>query len=279
MYDLHLHSNASDGALSPKSVIEKAMEIGLKGVAITDHDTVDGLPEAVLYNEKNKENFLFIPGIELNTEYGSDEVHILGYFIDYNNELLKKRLLEIREERFERAKKMVDKLRSMGLSINFDKVKKLARGDLIGRPHVALALAEEGYVFSIKEAFDKYIGKGRPGYVPRYKFEPEEALQLINKAGGITVLAHPGLIKEQKKVMEIIEMGVEGLEVYYPEHSDNQIKTYLYLSESKGLLVTGGSDFHGTGSGEDKGKMGCAGIDDYLMAKLKDFHQKKIKIK
>ncbi|SHH12721.1 hypothetical protein SAMN02745221_01745 [Thermosyntropha lipolytica DSM 11003] len=277
MYDLHVHSNASDGALSPQAVIDKAIGIGLEGVAITDHDTVDGLHEAVLYNEKKNQNFLFIPGIELNTEYGSDEVHILGYFIDYNNELLQKRLLEIREERLERAKKMVDKLRSMGLAINFEQVKKLAQGDLIGRPHVALALTEEGYVFSIKEAFDKYIGKGRPGYVPRYKFEPEEALDLINKAGGISVLAHPGLIKEQKKVMEIIDMGVEGLEVYYPEHSDNQIKNYLYLAERKGLLVTGGSDFHGTGSGEDKGKMGCTGIDGFLLTKIKEFHQKKIK--
>lgn len=275
MYDLHIHSIASDGALSPQAIIDKAVNIGLEGIAITDHDTVDGLKEAEEYNAVQNKGLLFVPGIELNTEYGNDEVHILGYFIDYNNEVLKKRLAEIREERFERAKKMVDKLRSMGFVISFEKVKKLAQGDLIGRPHVALALAEEGYVFSIKEAFDKYIGKGRPGYVPRYKFEPEEALSLISKAGGISVLAHPGLIKEQKKVMEIISMGVEGLEVYYPEHSDNQIKSYLYLSQSKGLVITGGSDFHGTGSGEDKGKMGFTGINRDLMTKIKDFHQKK----
>ncbi|WP_296863765.1 PHP domain-containing protein [Thermosyntropha sp.] len=277
MYDLHVHSTASDGILTPEEIIDKAINIGLEGIAITDHDTVDGLASAEKYNMENKNDLWFITGIELNTEYEEDEVHILGYFIDYNNESLVKRLVEIRQERFERARKMVDKLRNMGFNISFERVKRLAQGDLIGRPHIAQALAEVGYVFSIKEAFDKYIGKGRPGYIPRYKFEPEEAIALINGAGGIAVLAHPGLIKDQKKIMDIIAMGVEGLEVYYPEHSENQIASYLNLCKLKGLLITGGSDFHGTGSGEDKGKMGCTGIEKDLVLKLKEFHEKKYK--
>jgi predicted metal-dependent phosphoesterase TrpH len=185
MYDLHVHSTASDGLFTPAQLLAKAMEIGLQGIAITDHDTVGGVQEAYNFMASHSISFQFIPGIEMNAEVDEIEVHILGYFIDYHNARLLNRLKEIREARWERAKKMVYRLKSMGLAISFAQVEKLAQGDLIGRPHVAQALIEKGYVFSIKEAFQKYIGKGRPAYIPRYKFMPQEAIQLIKEAGGI----------------------------------------------------------------------------------------------
>jgi predicted metal-dependent phosphoesterase TrpH len=182
MYDLHVHSTASDGLLNPEELLVRAEEIGLKGLAITDHDTVHGIEEAYAFLTTNPLSLQFIPGIEMNTELDENEVHILGYFIDYHNSRLLHRLEEIREARWDRARKMVYRLKSMGLAISFEQVEKLAQGDLIGRPHVARALTEKGYVFSVKEAFDKFIGKGRPAYVPRYKFLPREAIELIKSA-------------------------------------------------------------------------------------------------
>lgn len=268
MYDLHIHTKASDGILSAPEIIDYAVRIGLRGIAITDHDTVNGLEMAANYIRETNAVLKFIPGIELNTDYNDAEVHILGYFIDYYNQPMLARLVELRQSRLERAEKMIEKLHNMGLVINFEMVRKLAQGDLIGRPHIAQALVERGYVFSIKEAFDKYISKGRPAYVPRYKFLPAEAIEIIYKAGGIAVLAHPGLIKNNNIVNEIVALGIEGIEVYYPEHNPIQIDYYLKLCKDKDLLITGGSDFHGIGSVDSRSRLGCAGIDEEHFLKL-----------
>lgn len=260
MYDLHVHSTVSDGLLSPEEVVEAAFQSDLKGFSLTDHDTLGGIKLARDYLAERKWPLVFVPGIELNTDFQESETHILGYFIHYEDEKLGKRLRQIWSARYERAMKMVERLRIMGLNISFEQVQRIARGDLIGRPHIAKALLEKGYVFSIKEAFQKYIGRGKPAYVPRYKFTPEEAIALIKDAGGVSVLAHPGLVREQDAIPQIIEMGIEGIEVYYPEHSEEQIAEYIALARRKGLLITGGSDFHGIGSGESRGRLGCAGI-------------------
>ncbi len=275
MYDLHIHTKASDGILSSSEVIDYAISIGLRGISITDHDTIDGLEVAQNYIQQINTYLKFVPGIELNTDYNDSEVHILGYFIDYLNQPMLTRLMELRQSRYERAKKMIEKLHNMGLVINLDTVKKLAAGDLIGRPHIAQALMDKGYVFSIKEAFDKYISKGRPAYVPRYKFLPDEAIRIIHGAGGIAVLAHPGLIKNTNVVNEIITMGIEGIEVYYPEHHPLQIDYYLKLCKNKKLLVTGGSDFHGSSSGDSRSRLGCAGINEELFTKLINCHKER----
>lgn len=272
MYDLHVHSTASDGILTPAEVLLRAVEIGLRGIAITDHDTVSGIEEAHNFMTAHKISLQFIPGIELNTEVDDNEVHVLGYYIDYHNSRLLNRLQEIKEARWERAKKMVYRLKSMGLAISFEHVEKLARGDLIGRPHIAQALTEKGYVFSIKEAFQKYIGKGRPAYIPRYKFRPQEAIQLIKEADGVPILAHPGLLPNKELICEVIDMGVVGLEVYYPEHTLQQVNDFLRLTQQLNLLVTGGSDFHGTGSDESRSRLGCAGIDLNRFKLLSDYH-------
>ncbi|MDD2371973.1 MAG: PHP domain-containing protein [Syntrophomonadaceae bacterium] len=267
-YDLHIHTTASDGVLTPQEVIDKAVEIGLKGIAISDHDTVAGLEKARQYLNTTSYCLDFIPAVELNTEAEKEEVHILGYFIDPQNAALNQRLQDIRISRYHRSEQMVSRLQEAGLKINFTQVKELAQGESIGRPHVARALINNNYVASIDEAFEKYIGWGAPGYVPRYKFLPAEAIELIKNAGGIAVLAHPGLIKNKKKVLDIINLGIEGLEVFYPEHSPEQIEELLRLARRYHLLLTGGSDYHGPGGAESRANMGSAGVSKKLADQL-----------
>ena len=275
MYDLHVHSTASDGLLTSEELLLRADEIGLDGLAISDHDTVKGIEEAYIFLAAHPLPLQFIPGIEMNTEVEENEIHILGYFIDYHNSRLLHRLEEIKEARWERARKMVYRLKSMGLAISFEQVEKLAQGDLIGRPHVARALTEKGYVFSVKEAFDKFIGKGRPAYVPRYKFMPREAIELIKGAGGVPILAHPGLLRNKELIHEVIDLGIAGLEVYYPEHTSQQVDGFLQLCQQFNLLVTGGSDFHGTGRHESRSRLGCSGIDVNRFKLLYEYHHRK----
>jgi 3',5'-nucleoside bisphosphate phosphatase len=273
-YDLHVHSTASDGTTSPEKILQMAAEMGLPGIALTDHDTLAGLAPAEEYRAAQGLELKFIPGIELNTDSGESELHILGYFVQYLHSPIQKHLAQIKIARYERAAKMVDRLRSMGLNISLEQVQGISQGDLIGRPHVAMALMQKRYVFSIQEAFQKYIGRGRPGYVPRYKFLPEEAIELIHKAGGVSILAHPGLIKEQEKVQDIIKMGIEGLEVYYPEHSEKQVGDYFHLAREHNLLITGGSDFHGNENQGKRGRLGCTGLNQDLYAELIAYHDR-----
>jgi hypothetical protein len=275
LYDLHVHTTASDGVVTPEQVVAMAVEIGLAGLAITDHDTVDGLEPALQFMQEQGINIDFIPGIELNTDFGDDELHILGYFINYHDKQLLNSLMEIRAQRYQRAEKMIGKLQSIGLSINLQQVQKLAQGDFIGRPHIARALQQAGYVLSEEEAFHKYIERGKPGYVPRYKFLPSEAIELIKKAGGISVLAHPGLIKDSRKISQIISMGIEGLEIYYPEHSNVQIQEFITLAKQHDLLITGGSDFHGGERSESRNRLGSGGIDKDMMEQIIECFKKK----
>lgn len=276
VYDLHVHSSASDGVLTPEELVIKACQLKLTGLAISDHDTVDGISTGVDYINLHQLPLDFIPAIEMNTELDTREIHILGYYIDYGNEKLKGHLLEIKEARRERAIKMVERLRNMGMNINMNRVQEIAREDLIARPHIARALLEKGYVSTEREAFDKYIAKGRPAYVPRYKFEPQTALNLIADAGGVSVLAHPGLLRDEEMVHLLIEMGVEGLEVYYPEHSPSLISKYLELCAEKELLVTGGSDYHGSGGVSHYSELGSCVLGFELVNKLKrHFNRKK----
>ena len=270
-YDLHVHSTFSDGTLKPQLLIDKALNMGLTGISITDHDTFDGLQETIDYIETNSIKIDFVPGIELNTEPEEEgnEVHILGYYIGYDNADFRDRLLEIRHQRKNRAVQMVAKLNDLGFKINFENVASLAGGDLIGRPHVARAMVKAGYAENIDQVFEKYIEYGRPAYVKRYKFSPREAISLIKSSGGIAVLAHPGLIKNQTLVGKYLNEGIEGLEVYYPQHSVRQTEDYLKLARENKLLVTGGSDYHGPGSSENRAQLGTSGIDKEMMLLIK----------
>ncbi len=271
LYDMHVHSTASDGTLSPEEIINEAVDIGLLGIALTDHDTLDGLPNAQQYVVEQQLSIDFIPGIELNTEIDDYEVHILGYYVDAYNSPMNGRLMEIRGQRQERAQKMLDKLSALGMKISYEHLLELAGSDLIARPHIARAMIEAGYVNSIKEAFDQYISKGKAAYVNRYKFAPDEAISLIKQAGGIAVLAHPGLIRDQKLISAVIDMGIAGLEVNYPEHSEEQILRFQQLAVEQKLLITGGSDFHGANSGESRSQLGAAGINSKEMSKIKAY--------
>lgn len=264
-YDLHIHSTFSDGMLSPQQIIDEALRIGLHGLALTDHDTVSGIDVAMEYAKYR--NFPLIAGIELNTEIGPFESHILGYFIDWHNDGLISRLSELKESREQRAVKMVSKLNSMGIDIKLQRVKELAKGDLVGRPHIAQSMMEKGYVFSVKEAFEKYIGQGRPAYIPRYKFQPSEAIELIKSTGGITVLAHPGLLKNSSVINELLDMGIEGIEVNYPEHSLEDTERYLNLAIHRRIFVTGGSDYHGS-LNDGRGKLGCCVTKDDVIDEM-----------
>ncbi|CFX76504.1 PHP, C-terminal [Syntrophomonas zehnderi OL-4] len=271
IYDLHVHSTASDGTCSPTEVVDEAIARGLAGIALTDHDTMEGLKTAAEYIKDNQFSLEFIPGIEMNTELNENEVHILGYYVDADHLKVKRRLTEIRSQRKERAQKMIAKLSDLGVKISYEEVHRLAGSDLIARPHIARAMIAAGYVSSVKEAFDYYLGKEKPAYVKRYKFVPSEAIELIKQMGGIAVLAHPGLIRDQNLIPSIISLGIEGLEVYYPEHTPEQLAGFLQLAEQYGLLVTGGSDFHGNNITESRSQLGAAGIDSKLMSKIKAY--------
>ncbi|KAB3526748.1 PHP domain-containing protein [Alkaliphilus serpentinus] len=240
--DMHVHTTASDGSLNPKEIIHYAKAKGLYGIGITDHDTIEGIEEAKEYGKK--EGVLVIPGIELSTEDQEDEIHILGYNIDFHAEELINLLYTLKFERKNRAIKIIQKLRNLHIDISPEEVMDPSKEGVIGRPHIAKVLAEKGYVEDIPSAFHKYLNKGEAAYVPRFKITPFEAIHLIKKIGGISVIAHPGIIKDKSIILKLIKAGIEGIEVYHSLHTTAD-ENYLYgLTQEFNLIVTGGSDFH-----------------------------------
>lgn len=243
--DFHVHTTASDGSLTPVEVVELAKKQGLTAIGITDHDTMNGVEVAL---KKGKEIGLqIIPGVELNTDYQDSEIHILGYFLDYQDQKLKQIFIDLSEMRFNRAKKMVDKLNELGILIKFERVLEIAGEGTIGRPHVAKAIIEKGYATDFDEVFSKLIGRQCPAYVPRSKLTPFSAVELINEFGGVPVLAHPGLNDADEIIPGLIEKGLKGIEVYHIEHTEEDKLHYLKIAEEYGLITTGGTDYHGPG--------------------------------
>jgi hypothetical protein len=239
--DLHLHTTASDGQLSPAEVVHKALALGLSVIAITDHDTTDGIEEAL---EAAKGTGLeVIPGVEISTDVPQTEVHILGYYVAYKEQALREKLTLFRKSRLGRAQKMVAQLARMGLPLEWERVQQIAAGAAVGRPHIARAMLEKGYVSSLSEAFGLYIGRNGPAYVERHKLSPVEAVQIVLAADGIPVLAHP--LHVNHLVPELVEHGLAGLEAYYTGYTPEETDFLLDLATKYGLLVTGGSDFHG----------------------------------
>ncbi len=249
--DLHLHTTASDGRLEPNEVVHLAAKLGLDVIAITDHDTVDGVPPA-LACAKAYPSVKVIPGVEINTDVPSGEVHILGYFIDYTDTELAITLKRLRSSREERAQKMIAKLSSLGISIDWRRVHELAQGGSICRPHIAQALLERGYVNSEREAFDRYIGHNGPAYVERYKLLPVDAVRLIVGAQGLPVLAHPSDIEDLKDlILELKVAGLVGIEVYYKDYGPEVTDRLLEVAERYNLIPTGGSDYHAFGDASE----------------------------
>ncbi len=242
--DMHTHTINSDGDLTPEQLVDYALQKKLAGIAITDHDTINGIDQAIIYSKTIK-NFLVIAGIELSTELLDEEIHILGYYIDYKSDILKNTLKKIQCYRLNRVKKIVDRLSELGIFITYDEVLNVAGKGTVGRPHIAKFLVERGYVKSINEAFTKYLNKGCVAYVPRYKLTVDKAINLIKNVGGLPVLAHPGLIVNQQMIAEVLKKGIEGIEVYHPEHSWQDKIKFLDIAQRHKLIVTAGSDFHG----------------------------------
>lgn len=239
--DLHTHSTASDGELSPAELVSLSLARGLSTIALTDHDTVAGLDAAIAAARGTP--LQVIPGVELSADVPQNEVHVLGYWIDWHAPAFESMLDKFREGRYGRAEKMVRKLTALGAPISFDRVKEIAGDASIGRPHVAQALLEAGHVSTVTEAFDKYIGRNGPAYVERYRLTPEDAVALILSAGGVPVLAHPREVTEY--VLPMVRAGLLGLEVYYGMYDDATIQSLAHLARQYGLIATGGSDFHG----------------------------------
>lgn len=246
--DLHLHTTESDGRLTPAQLVTLVVQRGLKVIAITDHDTTDGLDAAwkaaAAYPQLN-----VIAGLELSTDIPGNEIHILGYYLDHTDGGLQFMLQQFREFRVERARKMVEKLAEMGMPLEWERVQAIATGDSIGRPHVAMALAEKGYVSQPREAFEKYIGRNGPAYVEREKQTPEAAVQFIAQVGGIPVLAHPASIDGLDRVVQSLKgAGLKGMEVYYAEYNEETVARLAQVADGYGLLPCGGSDYHAMGN-------------------------------
>lgn len=247
--DLHLHTTASDGVLSPSEIVRYAKAKGLQAIAITDHDTIEGLEEGL--SEGEKIGFEVIPGIEISAEHSPGSMHILGFFLDIHHPLLIEKLKYLQKARAERNPKIVEKLNRLGVDITFEEVLKASGGGQVGRPHFANVLLEKKYVRSFQEAFDRFLKKGASAYVDKFRFTSKEALYFIKETNGIAVLAHPntlgmgGYSELEKLILQLVEEGLKGIEVYYPEHSSSEVDQYKTLAERHGLLITGGTDYHG----------------------------------
>jgi len=241
--DLHTHTTASDGCLTPSQVVEAAHKAGLAAVGITDHDTIDGIDEALVAGDAF--GVEVVPGVEISTIYHErTEVHILGYFIDHTNPVLIEQLSVLRNARWNRARLMVEKLNAAGVPVEFDRVVELSHGGVIGRPHVARAICEVGAVYSVDAAFGRFLLEGCVAYVPRYKVTPEEAVGMVTQAGGIACCAHVAKLKRDELLVQLINHGLQAIEVRHPDHSSAGTKFYRRFAKTRGLIATGGSDAH-----------------------------------
>ncbi len=243
--DLHIHSTVSDGRYTPEEIVRRAAKLGLSAIAIADHDSVDGTAPALLA-ARAFPGLKVIPNVEISTDNPEGEVHILGYFIDYTSEELQVNLAKFRNSRQTRAQKMVTRLKDSGIHIEWQRVQEIAGTGSIGRPHIALAMLENGYTASLREAFDKYIGYGKPAYVEREKLIPVEAVKLILRAGGLPAMAHPLTVNDpEAMIIRLKAAGLAAIEAYYNAYTTIEIKSLVNLADKHKLIATGGSDYHG----------------------------------
>jgi len=265
---MHVHTTASDGMDSPVEVVASAKKLGLKALAITDHDTLEGVEPALKAGHDYE--IEVIPGIELSTEANGEETHILGYLLELASKEFLETISLFRNYRIKRIEQMVVKLQMMGFPVVMDRVMAISGTGSVGRPHLAAAMVEAGVAANLTEAFDKYIGRGCSAYVPRYKIEPAEAVQLIRKANGVPVLAHPGLGNSSKLIPELVPKGLAGIEAFHPAHSRELSEYYYRLAEKYNLIATGGSDYHGLGHKEGR-SLGMVTVSYAVLQEMKDW--------
>ncbi|MGE5653839.1 MAG: PHP domain-containing protein [Bacillota bacterium] len=263
--DLHLHSTASDGTQTPSQVVAMAAQKGLASISLTDHDTADGCCEALAVGEQF--GITVITGVEINADYEGCEVHLLGYGFDPDYGPLAGLLVDLRLEREERMATMVALLQQQGFGVTLAEVYDEAKDGAVGRPHLARVMVKKGYAASVKDAFDDLLATGRPAYVARRKLSPADAIAAIHGAGAVSVVAHPGLIGNDEVVRTLVKGGVMGLEVYHTEHGAEDVERYERMARDAGLLITGGSDYHGPG-GKEHGEMGMPEVPNQLACNL-----------
>lgn len=282
--DLHLHTTYSDGRLSPADLVHLCSSRGLKIIAITDHDSTGGVTEAI-ETANCLQGLDVIPGIELSADMPGRDIHLLGYFIEHKNPSLQQTLKGLREGRTERARETVRKLSELGIHIRFERVQELSDGGAIGRPHIAQAMVENGYVQYPREAFDKYLGKNGPAYVERDNYSPVTAVDLLVRYGAIPAMAHPiyfmndttsdEIVKLKRMLSELKEAGLIGLEVFHADHSPEQVDLMASIADEIGLVPCGGSDYHASGNPDDH-EPGSAGPPITTVPTLKSFKENQL---
>ncbi len=248
MIDLHMHSIFSDGTQTPEDLVKEALRQNLSAVALTDHDTVKGVPRFLKAGKAA--GIRALAGVEVSTSYSPGEMHVLGYCIDHRDAFFATQLEWIRRARQSRNEEILHKLHGLGMHLNWEEIRSFAGDQVIGRPHFAQAMVARGYVRNTKEAFSRWLARGCPAYARRRTVSPEEALEIIRDAGGVPVLAHPftlnaNRVELRRVIHDLKDMGLGGIEAYYPQHGADQTREYLKLAGDFGLVPTGGTDFHG----------------------------------
>lgn len=272
--DLHLHTTASDGRLSPAELVQLAARIGLDIIAITDHDSIEGIVPALAAAQAFP-HIKVIPGVEISTETLQGDIHILGYFINYQDPILQRKLVSRRNSRQERAQRIIAKLANLGIHIKWDRVLELAQEASVGRPHIAQVMLEAGYISSLKEAFAKYIGRNGPAYVKHQRLTPVEAIDLIVNADGLPVLAHPANIEDLGTFLhQLKKAGLVGIEAYYNGYLPQTVKWLVNVATEHGLIPSGGSDYHGLDD-DTESKPGSVNVPIESVERLIALAQKK----
>lgn len=243
--DLHIHTYYSDGLNSPTEVVNLAVNNRLTAIALTDHDSVAGIDEAL--EIANNHGLIVIPGIEISTVNEGQDIHILGYYIDYKNPKLLEKLHDLRSAKINRNLRIINRLNQLGIEITIDEVnsKAMAANVRIGRPHIAQVLVEKKYVKNIREAYIRFLGEQGQAYIVTESISPEAGIDLVKEAGGASVLAHPGIYNDDALLFRLIEYGLDGIEVYHPDHNVQTINTLRKIAKAHSLIITGGSDYHG----------------------------------
>jgi len=265
--DLHTHSTHSDGTLSPRQLVVHASALGLSAIALTDHDSTDGLDEAA--GAAQEVGITFVPGVELSVgPIDGRDIHMLAYFVDPGDAVLQRRLRELRAARFERARRMVEALDEAGYTVGIDDVVDIAAHGAVGRSHVAKALVARGHAATIADAFQRFIGHGQPFYHPKPATDPAEVVGLLVARGAIPVVAHPGVSGADDLLEGLVSAGLRGIEAYHADHTQEQMRYFAKRAVALGLLVTGGSDYHGPDGRNPE--LGSVALPDGVLKSLLD---------